>query len=241
MTHNEAGNLPRLFASLPARMPTLVIDAQSTDATVELARAHGAAVEVRPWAGFVATRCYALGRVQTPWSLMLDADEALDDKLPAALLAAAPSEATAGFRLPRTTFFCGRPIGGCGWGDDRPLRLFRTARAQLVARPASGGAAELHEAWEVDGAVGELAGTILHHSYPTMRSYRVKFARYTAIEAAGLHFNLASLTRTAARAAVRAPWLYIGRGGWRDGWRGAFIALASAAYPVVAVLKSRRR
>jgi hypothetical protein len=49
------------------------------------------------------------------------------------------------------------------------------------------------------------------------------------------------VARTFAIALVRVPWLFLRRGGWRDGWRGGFIALASAFYPVVVHLKALRR
>lgn len=218
-----------------------MIDAESVDGTPALARARGADVVVRPWQGFAQARRFALSRVCTAWTFMLDADETLDPQLHAALLAARPEPAVAGFAVRRTTFFCGRPIAGCGWGDERILRLVRTERARVVARPAAGGSSELHERLEVDGAVPELAGRLLHASYPSLAAYREKFARYTAIEAAGLEPSAAALVVAGARAFVRAPWLFLARDGWRDGWRGAFIAGASALYPAVVRWKALMR
>ena len=43
-----------------------------------------------------------------------------------------------------------------------------------------------------------------------------------------------------ARAALRLPWLYFVRGGWRDGWRGAYVCTASALYPAVVAFKALR-
>jgi glycosyltransferase involved in cell wall biosynthesis len=241
LTRNEALRLPAALASVPAGAATLVIDAESSDGTAELARARGAEVVVRPWEGFAQARRFALGQVRTEWTFMLDADESLDPALRAAVLAATPHPATAGFAVRRTTFFCGRPISGCGWGDERILRLVRTARARIASRPAAGGSAELHERLEVDGAVPELAGRLLHESYPTLAAYRAKFARYTAIEAAGLPPSRAALALSVPRALVRAPWLFLARGGWRDGWRGAYIAGASALYPAAVRWKALAR
>ncbi len=226
---------------MPPGAATLVIDAESDDGTAELARARGAEVVVRPWEGFAQARRFALGRVRTAWTFMLDADEALDPALRAAVLAAVPPPGVAGYAVRRTTYFCGRAIGGCGWGDERILRLVRTEGARIVARPAAGGSAELHERLEVDGAVLELAGRLLHESYPSLAAYREKFARYTAIEAAGLEGSGPALALSLARAAARAPWLFFARGGWRDGWRGAYIAGASALYPAVVRWKALAR
>jgi hypothetical protein len=151
-----------------------------------IARANGARVVVRPWAGFVETRRFALGCVETPWTFMLDADEALDTSLRAALGALSPGDGTDGYAVRRATFFCGRPMLHGAWGADTPLRFFRTARASLVAEPVAGGAADLHERWTVPGATGLLDGTLLHDSYPTLAAYRAKFDRYTSLEARGL-------------------------------------------------------
>lgn len=171
---------------------------------------------------------------------MLDADERLDATARAAL-AAVPDEGPDGYAIARATRLCGRTIRGCGWGDEAPLRLFRTASATLEAHPVAGGTADLHETWRVSGPVGRLAGTLEHDSYPTLRDYGLKFARYTAIEAAGIVGSPGRFARAVVRAALRGPWLYLGRGGWRDGWRGAFVAAASAAYPVVVSWRALRR
>ena len=225
---------------MPPGARVLVVDAQSSDATVEVARAAGADVVVRPWAGFVATRRFALGRVATPWTFMLDADEALDAACAAALVALDPPAQTDAYCVARSTYFCGRPMRYGAWGAEAPLRLFRTDRATLVAQPAAGGSADVHERWRVPGAVGRLGGTLLHDSYPDVATYAEKFARYTSLEARGSMPSRRVLARAALVASLRAPWLLLGRGGWRDGWRGAFVAFASAAYPVAVAWKALR-
>jgi glycosyltransferase involved in cell wall biosynthesis len=232
--------LPRALASVPPGARTLVLDAESRDGTAEIARGAGAEVAVRPWPGFVAARREALERVATPWTLMLDADERLDDDLRAAIVAAQPADGVCGYRLRRTTYLCGRPITGAGWGGERLLRLFRTQRARLDAHPAAGGDADLHERWTCDGEIADLAGTLHHDSYPTTASYREKFARYTAIEARGMRVSSLRVLRAYALVPARFAWLLLRRGGWRDGWRGWFVSFYSALYPAVAAAKALR-
>jgi glycosyltransferase involved in cell wall biosynthesis len=240
LARDEELNLPRALESVPSGSALLVIDAESTDATVERARAFGADVVVRPWAGFVATRRFALAHVRTEWTFMLDADERLDDDLRRSMIEATPPEGVAGLRVRRVNSFCGRPLRAGAWGRDRPLRLFRTERASLVAAPASGGTSDVHERWTVDGAIDDLPGTLLHDSYPTISSYRKKFARYTSIEAAGLSPSRGRVARALVEFLPRAGFSLFVRGGVRDGWRGAFVAFASAWYPVVASWKALR-
>ena len=215
-----------------------MLDADSSDATVAVAQSAGATVERRPWSGFVAARRYALERVATPWTLMLDADEALDETLRAAI-AAAGSDVDA-YCVRRITTFCGRRIRTAGWSNEKLIRLFRTASIRLEAHSVGGGA-DLHERWVSDGIVGDLAGAIVHDSYPTLASYLEKFGRYTSIEAAALSGSLPGLAAAAIVGLARFPWALLRYGGWTDGWRGLFVAASSAAYPVVVQFKALRR
>ena len=223
-------------------MRVYVLDAASLDDTVAIARDHGAEVEVRPWAGFVNARRYALGRVATTWALMLDADELLDDTLRDAIVAADPSadsgQAVAGYRLRRITMLCGRPVRAAGWSNERLLRLFRTDRARVAANQLG---ADLHERWIVDGPIADLPGAIVHDSYPTLASYWAKFDRYTSVEAAALAPSTRAYLRSLATMPLRFVWSMVRYGGWRDGWRGFFVAWESARYRVVVRAKALRR
>jgi hypothetical protein len=218
-----------------------VLDAESQDDTAAVARAHGAEVETRAWAGFVNARRYALGRVVTSWALALDADELLDATLRDAILAARPSTGSglpvAGYNLRRVTMLCGRPVHTAGWSSERLLRLFRTDRARVAANEIG---ADLHERWIVDGAVADLPGAILHDSYPTLASYRAKFNRYTSVEAAALPPSTNAYLRALATMPLRFVWSILRYGGWRDGWRGLFVAWESARYRVVVRAKALR-
>ena len=135
-----------------------------------------------PWTGYVDARRYALGRVTTPYAFMLDADELLSDDLRAAL--GGDLSRADGFRVRRITMLAGRAVRAAGWSAERLVRCFRVDRAQVVANSV-GGSADLHERWVVDGAVADLPGMIVHDSYPSVASYRERFARYTKIEAGG--------------------------------------------------------
>jgi glycosyltransferase involved in cell wall biosynthesis len=223
---------------VPAGAHLYILDAESVDATVAIAQATGATVESRRWAGFVDARRYALARVATSWTLMLDADETLDASLRDAI-AAAPDNVDA-YRIRRITTFCGRRIRTAGWSNETLLRLFRTPAVRLEAHSVGGGA-DLHERWVSDGIIGSLRGAIIHDSYPTLASYREKFARYTAIEAAGVKGSVPGLLGAAAVGVVRFPWALLRYRGWSDGWRGLFVAASSAAYPIVVQCKALRR
>lgn len=222
-------------------MPVLVIDHRSTDETAAIARARGARVLERTFDGFVNARRFALSHVETPWTLMVDADEALDMRLREAILSA--PEDFEGYNLSRTTFYRGRPMRM--WSGERLLRLFKTASARLESAPAAGGSAQLHERWEVCGPAGMLDGTLLHYSYPTRERYREKFDEYTGIEASGIAPSRRAWLRETLRTPARFAWYALVRGAALDGLDGLRIAWWSARYPAAvrwkALAKGARR
>jgi glycosyltransferase involved in cell wall biosynthesis len=237
LTRDEERNLPRALTSLPRGMHVLVVDARSDDRTVEFARSAGAEVIERDWTDFVDARRFALAAVRTPWTLMLDADEALDDALRDAVVAA-PGDVDA-YRVRRSTYFCGKPMRI--WRNEPLVRLFRTGAVRLEAHPAAGGTAALHERWECDGPAGELAGTLLHFSYPDVSSYRTRYERYTATEAAASRASLGAVTAASVMGAARFGWMLVRKGALLDGWRGVYTAYRSAAYPAVVAWKALLR
>jgi hypothetical protein len=218
-------------------MPALVVDHRSQDETAAVAQAHGARVIQRDFDGFVNARLFALAHVETPWTLMIDADEALDDRLRESIMSA--SSDAGGYLLARTTYYKGRPMRL--WSGEQLLRLFQTANAQLSAAPAAGGSAQLHERWFCTGTVRELPGTLLHYSYPTRESYRQKFEEYTALEASGLQGTGWAHARELLRTPLRFFWYAFRRGAALDGVDGLRIAWWSAYYPAAVQAKALRR
>lgn len=237
MTLNEERNLPRVLESLPPGMRAIVVDSHSSDRTAQVARECGASVELHAFEGFVEQRRFALGLVTTPWTLMIDADEWLDEDLRDAVMAA-PDDAS-GYYFSRTTYFRGRPMRM--WQGEMLLRLFRTELAEIHAAPAAGGSAQVHETWSVPGTTAHLRGTLLHDSYPDEASYRLKYDRYTSLEARGLAPSLSAAARETLLVPLRFAWYALRRGAVRDGSGGLFIAWMSARYPAVVRWKAIRR
>jgi glycosyltransferase involved in cell wall biosynthesis len=77
LTLDEAANLPRCLAALPAGLPVVVADSGSRDGTREVALGLGAKVIQRPFDRFGTQRNWAMDHpvVETDWVLFLDADE----------------------------------------------------------------------------------------------------------------------------------------------------------------------
>jgi glycosyltransferase involved in cell wall biosynthesis len=217
-----------------------VYDAESGDGTAAAARALGATVVSRPWLGFARARVDAAALVRTPWVFMLDADERLTPDLRAEIAALEPPDDIDAYSVARMNFFCGRWIRGAGWWPDRLVRLFRNGRVVIEARNVDS-QRSIHETWSAAGGCAQLRAPLEHHSYPTVESYREKFARYTSLEAEAMRGRsaLGALIGAWLMAPLRSLWLLIGRRGILDGWRGAYVSVASACYPAVVRWKAR--
>jgi glycosyltransferase involved in cell wall biosynthesis len=231
ITLNERANIERCLRSLqpiPAEIElceVVVVDAESSDGTAEIARELGAQVYTRAWPGYGAQRNFGLDQCRGDWTLILDADEEATPALLAEIgraLRKAPAT-TGGFRIPRRTFFLGRWIRHCGWWPVPQLRLLR--------RGARFDDAPIHESAIVSGEVREVSEPMNHYSYTSLGQSVEKMNRYSSL----LVDTLSSEHRRRwRRRIVTVPVktfvrMFLFERGFREGWRG-FVLSALTAY-----------
>jgi len=213
-TRNEETNLPECLASLAFCDEIVVVDSESTDRTVEIARAAGARVLVRRFDDWSSQKNWALAQLAHPWALCVDADERVDDTLAAAIRALPAEPAADGYRIARANWFLGRRIRYSGWQGDIVLRLFRRARARFEGA--------IHEQVIGVGDAPRLAGALLHHPYRTWPDYERKLWRYARANArmaydAGRRVGPAPML---VRPPLRFLRMYLAQGGILDGAAG---------------------
>ena len=232
LTRNEEANIGPCLHSLLPESPKIVVDSGSTDGTVAAARAGGAEVHELPWQGFLRTRTAAAALVKTPWTFMIDADERLTRDLRYELVALQPPGRVVAYSVPRRNWFGKKWIRGAGWWPDRLIRLFRTGSARV--------AGQVHERWIPDGAGAALNSPLEHYSYPTVETYRRKFATYTELEGRYTSSSAAVAAGLWLLMPLHFLWLLFARRGILDGWQGVYVCAGSALYPAVSATKSWR-
>ncbi|MFQ5896200.1 MAG: glycosyltransferase family 2 protein [Nitrospinota bacterium] len=181
VTYNEEARLRRSLESVAWAEELIVVDAQSSDGTVAIAREYTGRVVVRPWPGYAAQKNFALELATAPWVLSLDADEVVSDALRAEIedvLARGPD--CAGYYLPRKNIFLGRWLRHGNHWPDRQLRLFRKGRGRFVDR-------SVHESVEVEGRTGHLREPLEHRSYDSVGEFFARSHRYAILAAEDLH------------------------------------------------------
>ena len=188
-TRNEAENLPRCLASLARCAAVYVIDSNSTDATVEIARTFGAKVVQFDYrGGWPKKRQWALNTLEiaTPWILLLDADEVLTPELADEMEVAMRRPEFNGYWVPLRIRFLGRTLRH-GDTSFRKLSLFRHGKGRFECRlenqDASMADMEVHEHVIVDGPTGELKNTLAHHNVNSLFRYIEKHNEYSNWEA----------------------------------------------------------
>ena len=205
----------------------VVVDAESTDKTAQIAREFTDRVYVRPWPGFAAQKNFGLEQATGDWTLSVDADEEVSQELRNEIEAvlAASGPVCAGYRIPRRNLFWGRFIRHGGLYPDWQLRMFRRGRGRFVDRA-------VHESVEVEGEVGRLRAALVHRSYRDVADFLARADRYSTLAAeewlrSGRPARLSDLV---LRPAGRFLSMYAVRAGFLDGWRGFLLAALYAYY-----------
>lgn len=249
ITKNEAAQLPAALDSVAWADEIIVVDSESTDDTVAVARRVTERVIVRPWPGYAAQKNHAASLATHDWVLSLDADERVtpelareiqallqQDQNPASAAIENPpgqNPAARGYRIPRVTYAFDRWLRTTDWYPDRQLRLYdrRHGRWSEDRR--------VHESVRVDGPVATLRGELQHVGYRGLAHHLGTINRYTTLAAEdmasrGRRAGLVDLIAQAPLAFLRN---YLLRGGIRDGSVGLVISLMNSYYVLLKYAK----
>jgi (heptosyl)LPS beta-1,4-glucosyltransferase len=223
ITRDEENNIAACLESVQWADERIVVDAESRDRTVEIAKQHATQVHVRPWPGYGPQKNFGMEQARAEWILIVDADERITPALREeiqAVLKAGPSGEIAGFEIPRRNYFYGRWIRGGGIYPDYQLRLIRKAAGRYDDT-------QLHENLRLQGRIERLRQPMEHYSMPTVREQeKLKSrSRVTALDIVGHH--LGTILKT-----------YLLRGGYRDGVHGVIVALFAGMHTFVKYAKA---
>jgi glycosyltransferase involved in cell wall biosynthesis len=204
----------------------VVVDSESQDKTVQVAREFTDRVIVRPWPGFAAQKNFAVAQCAGEWILSLDADEEAEPELREEIAAIqADPRACDGYAVRRRNVFLGRFIRHGGLYPDWQVRLFRRGRGRFAERA-------VHESVTVTGPLGRLSGHLVHRSYEGVGDFIERANRYSALAAEQM---IRDGRRVRAGELVLRPLgrflsMYVLQGGWLDGRRGLLLAILYAYY-----------
>ena len=223
-TFNEEKNLQECLESVAWADEIVVVDSQSTDATVSIAKKFTDKVIIQKWLGHVGQSQYATDQASNVWVLHMDADErvtpALRDEIRSLDLENSPYDA---YEMPRRHFFMQQWINHSAWYPDYKIRLFRKDRCGW------GGYAP-HDEVKVKGLKKKLKNDILHYIYLDITHFTATKNSYSSLTAAD-HFKnnrRARIVDFTLRPLYAFFYRYLVRLGIADGIAGFTISVMEA-------------
>lgn len=179
LARNEVLRLPKCLGSARFAERLIVIDAGSTDGSIEVARAHGAQVERHDdWQGFGVQRTRALAYCQgMRYVFFLDADEEISDILQQEIADCVASDKQAAWTVSWLQVAFGHPLDRMVSAGGMP-RLFHRACLR-----GFDGAVHEQAQLEPGTTVCQLRNKLLHHSYETVHDSLKKLRQYAMLGA----------------------------------------------------------
>jgi len=226
ITRDESANIAAALESVAWADEVLVVDSESADDTVQIAKRFTDRVVVRAWPGYVDQKNYAASLAANDWILSLDADERVTTALAEEirrLLGGEPPNA--GYRIPRVTWHLGRWIRTTDWYPDYQLRLYDRRRAQWTGQ-------YVHEGVTVNGSVANLGSDLQHLPFRDISEHLETIDRYSTHAARQMYET--GRRATATDLVIHPPLAflrnYIAKGGIGDGAPGLIISAMNAYY-----------
>lgn len=231
ITKDEEKNISDCLKSVEWADEIIVVDAESTDRTIELAKKYTDKIFIRKWEGYVPQKKYALSLASNEWVLSVDADERITTELKNEILNIS-SGTFDGYKIRRKNFLLNKEITSCGWGNDYQLRLFKKEKTNLTERL-------VHEGFTVDGKIGMLKNPMLHYTFSSFTDYFNKINYYTSLKAEELFKQKRKINGwTIFSHTVSAFFLFfINKRGFRDGVRGLIISLLHSVSTMLNYIK----
>lgn len=221
ITGNEERNIRRCLESVKWADEIIVVDSESKDKTVEIAKEYTDKIFVEKWQGYAKQKWFAVSKTNNDWVFSIDADEEVTHELKYEIENIIINN-NSGFKVPRKNYFLNKEIKGCGWGNDLQLRLFDKTKTKVSE-------VVVHEFFQVEGEIGILKNSINHFTHPDLETAFQKTILYSKLEAEAWNKNkkitgISILLHTFS--AFFRP--YFSLKGYKDGVHGLIISLLDA-------------
>ncbi len=223
IVRNEAENLEAVCESIAWADEIVIVDSDSTDETVEIARRFTDKVFNREFKGYKDKHDFADSQTTGDWIFWIDADERVTPELEASierLRSMEPTTLADGYKIARRTFFLDRWIKHSGWYPDYQMRLYRKSASYWDGIAP-------HQTARVDGRIEKLEGELLHYTKRSLSEYHRVLGSYASLAAEhlvteGRHAGAMTILGGTVGAFFRS---FILKQGFRDGIPGLMIAV----------------
>lgn len=233
ITKNEAGRLAGCLDSVRWAAEIVVVDDDSADQTLDVARRYTTRVIRRRMDVEGRHRNFAHAQASHDWILSLDADERVTPGLAEEirrLLNEGPTCSV--YAIPRRNFIGSRWVQYGGWYPSAQVKLFKKNAFRWEETT-------VHPRALAEGPWGALHGDILHYSYRDLTDFVGKLNRQTTLEAQKWVLDKRPMTLGKAlfRSLDRFFRAYVGKKGYKDGTLGFIVAAFAGMYQFLSFAK----
>jgi glycosyltransferase involved in cell wall biosynthesis len=225
ITKNEEHCLRRCLESISWADEIIIVDAGSTDRTLEIAKEFTKKVTIEEdWLGYGVQKQRALALASSDWVLNLDADEVVNEKLRQAIQEAIHSKKADAYRIPINMNFYGKALKYSS-SPKRHIRLFKREGARYSDDI-------VHEKIILpnNSRISKLKNSIMHHSFRDVSHALFKINNYSSYSA---KIRLKKNKKTSfTTILLGTSWMffrcYLLQKGFLDGKRGFLLAIFNA-------------
>jgi glycosyltransferase involved in cell wall biosynthesis len=237
ITKNEEKRLEACLDSVLWAAEIVIVDDNSTDKTVEIAKRYTSRIFVRQMDYEGLHRNYAYSQATQPWVLSLDADERVTPELAEDIrnIVVPNSAGHVCYAMPMRIYLGKEWIRGAGYYPSARAKIFKKGEFRYEDH------AKVHPRAFYKGTCGLLKGELLHYSFRDIEDFLRKFNRETTFEAEkwvrdGRKITLPNVLRKT----VDRFWKnYLIKGGWRAGFLGYLMCVFHSLYQVISYAKYR--
>lgn len=225
ITKNEEKNIAQCLQSLIEVVKEIVvIDAYSTDKTIEIAEKIGAKVFQKEWKGYSQNKNFGNDLAKNDWILSIDADEVLSPELITSIHELTLENSKV-YSFNRLNNYCGQWIKYSNWHPDWKIRLFNKKQVTWSGD-------FVHEKLTFDKhiTVVRLAGLLYHYSYQNSEDHWQRIEKYAQLSAQQLFQDgkKATFVKLWLSPIARFIKTYFFKKGFLDGKAGWIISVRNA-------------
>lgn len=183
ITKNEALNIQACLESVKWADEIIIVDAFSEDQTLAIVKNYTDKIFIREWQGYGNAKNYAIEQASGNWILSVDADERITEVLREEIVTMIKTDAFCAYRLPRLTYFCGKPLRFGGCYPDWQTRLFKKNYGKFDEAPVHESLIITRASIEGIEGFGYLRNHLLHYSYSSITEYWERSNKYSSLAA----------------------------------------------------------
>ncbi|MFH1360923.1 MAG: glycosyltransferase family 2 protein [Candidatus Omnitrophota bacterium] len=232
ITKNEEENIRTCLESVHGWVDeTVIVDDESTDRTVELAREFTDKIFHRKMENEGIHRNWAHQQTRNEWILSLDADESVTEELKQSIIQTIPNTEVDAFNIKSRNFLGDYWIRYGGWYFGK-LKMFKKSLFRYEE-------VEVHPRVFFQGKAGDLEGDLIHKLANNFEQFLGSLNRQTTLEARKWILTNRKMTFGKAmwRAVDRFPRRYFRKKGRKDGFIGFMMAFFDSLYQIMSYAK----